>query len=129
MPTEHLSMSIDDAAFELHHDNAESSSGDPHSPCDRIRAKFQQLKNEWKTTRPSESSPVRLAMHPAYLKIIGMGEYAIPLLLEELKSTPDLWFVALRSIACHDPVSVAARGDVKEMAKAWIEWGEKRGYC
>ena len=93
------------------------------------QSKFDSLKNDWKTSRPPESSPIRLAMHPAYLKIIGMGKDAVPLLLEELKISPDMWFVALRSITCDDPVPASARGNVVEMAKAWIKWGEERGYC
>jgi hypothetical protein len=92
-------------------------------------SKFKQLKNEWLTARPSESSPIRIAMHPAYLKIIGMGSAAVPLLLEELKTSPDMWFVALRSITCQDPVTASARGNVPEMAKAWIKWGKERRIC
>jgi hypothetical protein len=112
---------------------AAESFASPHftatTPDSVDTSKFKQLKNEWLTSRPSESSPLRMAMHPAYLKIIGMGSAAVPLLLEELKISPDLWFVALRSITCADPVPASARGNVAEMAKAWIKWGQERSIC
>jgi hypothetical protein len=90
--------------------------------------KFIRLKDEWKSKRGPESSPVNLAMHPAYLKIIGMGQAAIPLLLRELERQPDMWFLALRSITEEDPVSEEHRGNVKAMAGDWVEWGRESGY-
>jgi hypothetical protein len=66
-------------------------------------------------------------MHPAYLKIIGMGWDAVPFLLQELKNEPDLWFLALRSITDENPVTDEIRGNIKAMSKAWLTWAEERG--
>ncbi len=126
---ESSTIPIGAAAFDLPRDDS-ASKNDARASQDPLRMKFQQLKGEWKANLPMESSTWKLAMSPAYLKIIGMGPAAVPLLLEELKTEPDLWFVALRSITCADPDPVphSARGNVAEMAKAWIKWGEERGY-
>ena len=69
-----------------------------------------------------------MAKHPAYRQIIEMGSAAIPLLLTELRRAPDFWFAALREITKENPVPPKSAGKVKEMARAWIEWGRKRGY-
>jgi len=90
--------------------------------------KFNRLRQEWISQRAHESSTMKMAMVPAYQKIIGMGPDAVPLLLRELDSRPDMWFWALRAITEADPVTEQLRGDVNAMARAWVEWGIERGY-
>jgi hypothetical protein len=68
-----------------------------------------------------------LAMHPAYQQIIGMGERAIPLLIEEMKERPDQWDWALRAITGADPVPRESWGKLKEIAASWVAWGKERG--
>lgn len=95
-----------------------------HSP----ERKFIRLRDEWKSQRGHESSTVKLLMHPAYQKIIGMGSDAVPFLLRELEGEPDLWFWALYAITEQDPVAEGDRGDGEAMAQAWLTWGRDRGY-
>jgi hypothetical protein len=90
--------------------------------------KFRRLVAEWKMQRGPSSSSAKLAMHPAYQKIIGMGKEAIPLLLQELKREPDSWFWALTSITEEDPVAEEDQGSINAMAKAWLAWGRTKGY-
>ena len=96
--------------------------------ADVIENKFNRLRDEWKRNRAPDSSSARLAMHPAYLKIIGIGPDAVPLLLREIENDPDMWFVALRSITEADPVPDEIKGNVKAMAEAWLNWGRDQGY-
>ena len=63
---------------------------------------------------------------PSYQQIIGMGDMALPLILRELAREPDHWFWALHAITGADPVEPDARGDVRKMAKAWIEWATRQ---
>ena len=95
---------------------------------DRTGKKFLRLRDEWKQKRGPYSSSAKLAMHPAYLKIIGMGAEVVPMLLRELENDPDMWFVALRSLTEADPVPQEIKGDVKAMASAWLQWGKDQGY-
>ncbi len=90
-------------------------------------SEFQRLSSVWKQATFFESSPTRIAIHPAYQRIIGMGYPAVPLILEELHNDPDEWFWALNAITGEDPVSPEDRGDVPAMCKAWMHWGRKRG--
>jgi hypothetical protein len=89
---------------------------------------FEALAAKWKEDTRFESSPYRMAAHRCYQKIIGMGQAAVPLLLRELRTAPDLWFEALRAITGEQPVKKSHAGDIDAMARDWLEWGERNGY-
>jgi hypothetical protein len=74
------------------------------------------------------SNTAQMAMLPSYQQIIGMGDPAVPLLLEELRREPDHWFWALEAITLENPVPRDAAGKVRLMAQAWVEWGIREGY-
>src|SRR3954463_8713158 len=89
---------------------------------------FQRLLAEWKERSRHLSNLAQMAMLRSYQKIIGMGQDAVPLILEELQREPDWWFWALEVIADENPVPPEAAGKVDDMARAWIDWGRARGY-
>jgi len=92
--------------------------------------KFQDLRREWHEARGGRSSVAEMAMLPAYQKIMGMGPDVLPHILTQLRyegDQPDHWFWALAAIADTNPVPPQSRGKVREMARAWLEWGEKTG--
>lgn len=90
--------------------------------------RFSNLVSAWKSGRGYTSSVTKLSTHPAYQQIIGMGMEAVPLILAELERHPDHWFWALKAITGADPVPIESRGDVKNMAAAWIRWGLENGH-
>ena len=92
------------------------------------RKKFKSLVRNWREETAHISSTTRIAMHPAYQKIIGMGPAAIPLLLRELENDPDHWFWALRAITDDDPVKAQDRGNLEKMTGAWLTWAKMKGY-
>lgn len=93
-----------------------------------LLSKFNILAERWERERPDWSNITEMSLHPAYQQIIGMGQPAVPFILEKLKEKPDHWFWALHSISGDNPVSVESEGDIEQMAKAWIRWGTERGY-
>jgi hypothetical protein len=97
-------------------------------PTPELRARFLGLVKKWKQDTAHFSSAARMAGHPAYQEIIAMGAAAVPLLLAELKRSPDFWFAALREITKENPVPPKSAGKVNEMAKAWLQWGQERGH-
>ena len=94
-------------------------------------AKFRRLTKAWQDDSGVHSSTLKVAMHPAYQQMIGMGPEALPFLFEQLRSEgdePNHWFWALAAITAENPVPKESRGRISEMAKAWLKWGRERGY-
>jgi len=91
------------------------------------KEKFERLTKRWKSETEVLSTIQEKAMHPAYQQIIGMGKEAIPLILNQMAREPDHWFWALKSITNEDPVPEEAKGDVIQMTKFWLEWGQSNG--
>jgi hypothetical protein len=105
----------------------ESVPSDPQAEA--LGARFRLLAARWKRETSKLSSAVRMAAHPAYWEIIGMGERAVPLILREMKQHgPGHWFVALSLLTGANPVAADMAGDMGRMTEAWIAWGTKRGY-
>ncbi len=91
--------------------------------------KFLSLVSQWRKERGATSSITEMAMCPSYQQIIAMGERVIPFILRELEDEgdePDLWFWALQVLTENDPVSDEARGNMKKMADAWLDWARSR---
>lgn len=94
---------------------------------------FKKYRDRWRTERnPFSSSEDEITSSAAYQGIIGMGKAAIPLIISELKKEqpePDFWFRALSTITRKNPVPLTARGNLKEMAKAWVDWAEDNRFA
>jgi predicted DNA-binding antitoxin AbrB/MazE fold protein len=91
-----------------------------------LRRQFEDLSAQWKEETRYLSSTTDIATNGAYQRIIGMGMPVVPLILEDLRNQPFHWFWALNAITAEDPVSETMRGQVREMARAWISWGVKK---
>jgi hypothetical protein len=93
-----------------------------------LEERFQGLATWWREDNRFTSSVTKLVMHQAYQQIIGMGPAAIPLILRELQRNPDHWFWALTAITGENPVEPEDAGHLQAMTRAWLQWGDKRGY-
>ena len=68
-----------------------------------------------------------LGVSSSHLRIIGMGEAALPLIFAQFEregDDPDHWFTALEAITDEDPVSENSRGDTVSMAEEWLSWAK-----
>jgi hypothetical protein len=86
---------------------------------------FNSLIESWHKERGASSSTHEITTTDSYQRIIGMGKDALPLILDKLRAEgdkPDHWFAALRAITGLNPVPAEIRGNMKEMAKAWLGW-------
>jgi hypothetical protein len=92
-----------------------------------VRERFARLAAEWKRQSRHLSNTAQMAMLRPYQRIIGMGEAAVPLILEELRREPDQWFWALEAITEENQVPPEAAGQVRAMADAWVAWGRQQG--
>ncbi|WP_369723073.1 hypothetical protein AB8Z38_03030 [Bradyrhizobium sp. LLZ17] len=89
-------------------------------------ALFQELVRQWHSQRGTTSSPLDMAMCPAYQQMLAMGERAVPLILKQLElesDDPDHWFWALNFLTGEDPVQDEDRGNMRKMSAAWLRWG------
>ena len=100
-------------------------SASPHSPTD-LESMFARLTEEWRRDTILHSSPVEIALHPAYQQIIGLGSRVVPLILRDLAQRGGHWFWALRAITGEDPAS--EQTSMPGAARAWLEWGRRNGY-
>jgi hypothetical protein len=94
---------------------------------DPRRERFRSLAQQWRNETQWLSSTTEIAMNPAYQAIIGMGEEALPMILEDLRQNSGHWYWALKAISNEDPVVPGDRGSIKKMKGAWLHWGETKG--
>ena len=94
---------------------------------DRFR-EFNDLAEKWRRETGMMSSLEDKFLHPAYLRIIGMGKDAIPLILEEMKQRPGHWFCALKAITGENPMRPDHAGNLNQMTEDWLAWGERNGH-
>lgn len=94
--------------------------------ADYLNVEFEALSNKWKRETRHLSLISKQITHPAYLRIIGMGEAAIPLLLKELRDRPAHWFAALRATSNADPAGID--DSPSQAREAWLQWGISEGY-
>ncbi len=89
---------------------------------------FRTLYEEWRRDTATSSSMRTKALHPAYRRIVAMGEPAIPLILAQLRRQPSHIFWALHEITGANPVRPGSAGKVGEMVEDWLKWGAMEGY-
>lgn len=89
---------------------------------------FNLLVAQWKQETSLFSSLDKICMHPAYQRIIGMGEKILPLIFNELERNPAHWFWALSAITGENPIQPEQRGNLRKMTQAWLDWANSHGY-
>lgn len=98
----------------------------PHLPITAAKD-FSALAATWKSETRSFSNVTKRAIHPAYQQIIGMGESAVPLILDDLaRNGPNDWYWALTAITGDNPITEDMAGDMEAMTEAWLRWGTTR---
>jgi hypothetical protein len=90
------------------------------------RAEFVALSQRWQRDTKHLSLISKKITQPDFLRIIGMGEPVIPLLLESLRDRPAHWFAALRATANINPVPEDA--NPSQAREVWLRWGRSHGY-
>lgn len=98
-------------------------------PVSRITPKqrFELLALTWQRDTTLESSPTEIASHSSYQQIIGMGQVALPFILEKMQKKPEHWFPALQAITGINPIKKEHRGNLPNMTLDWLEWGRMYG--
>lgn len=91
---------------------------------DSVEAKFSVLSKIW--YKDSGGLSVVESDHPAYLAVIRLGNDVVPYLLREIANRKGWWFAALRSITQESPNTPEMSGKYDLLAKAWLDWAERK---
>lgn len=90
-----------------------------------LRHSFEQLVRQWKQETAFVSSSSARLLNSSYLRIIGLGPPAIPLILEEMRNGGLHWGAALSAITGENPAEGV--DTLRAATKAWLEWAELGG--
>ena len=100
-----------------------------------LEATFNVLADKWEKETAFHSNDYFIVNHPAYQKIIEMGEAVLPLIFREMETNGGYWFWALRIITGANPEpppDIPSAGwvalDIKAIRKAWLHWAREQGY-
>lgn len=65
--------------------------------------------------------------HPAYKRIVALGEAAVPFILRDIQEEPDWIFLALRDILHDGPDYSDVAGQLGPMCERWLAWAKEKG--
>lgn len=97
---------------------------------DKLKLKFENLKDRWKDATGFMSRMKDISSNPCYKEIIAMGRPALRFIFEDMEQNgPDHWFVALDEIIGDSPeIPEDDRGRMQRMTDIWIDWAIKNGH-
>lgn len=102
--------------------------GTDEAPRDVVTGiRFADLAEWWHEDRDAKSTDRQKYDHPAYRKILAMGDAVIPYILADMRDRGGHWFSALRQLSGDPTVDANANGSMKRAREAWLAWGKARG--
>lgn len=91
-----------------------------------VEMEFNRLAERWKQNSKIYSLAYLVWNDKNYLKILGMGEKALPFILKDLEKTRSHWAHALRQITGENPVKKEDEGDWGKMTTSWLDWAKNK---
>jgi hypothetical protein len=99
------------------------------TPAEADWLEFSELAAAWKKETQHLSMLRKVFGSPHYARILAMGaNRVVPLIIRQLAledARPYHWFAPLVALTNENPAP-ATENNVREIAKAWIEWGRVR---
>ena len=90
-----------------------------------VEALVQSYFLEWMDAIAFTSDSSKMVCHPAYKRIVSLGEPAIPAILQSLRKKPSLLAWTLFDITGVNPVRPSDYGKLDKITKAWLKWGKQ----
>ncbi len=92
-----------------------------------LKSEFEKLVKVWTESIKYLSSEKQQKDHPAFLRIVGMGEKVLPFIFAEFSKRPfTAWLSALEAIVGKNIAAEAK--SFREAVNYWVEWGKMNGY-
>jgi len=122
-----------DSALAWTHKGLPIELGFRQSHEEMLRARFNELANQWRKDIGYKSSLRRIVFNRAYLAIMLMAvdddrhrRLITRFILEELRDRGGHWFWALHAITGANPAGL--NNDFDAVRDAWMQWGKTHGY-
>ena len=90
-----------------------------------LRERFDTLVRQWTEETRLSSSMREICTHPAYQEVIRLGEYVIPLIVEEMSMGELHWSWALSQITGQNPA--ANTESPRAATDVWLQWIQDHG--
>jgi hypothetical protein len=117
-----VSASLLDAAISL---DAAAKLSKPYM-VDPLQSEFDELVSTWKRETAVNSNLSAIFLHPSHLRVIAMGNDALPLILKDFAREGGHWFAALEAIS-NTKMVLPERATHSQHRTAWIKWGFEQG--
>lgn len=100
---------------------------EPTEELSSLLVEFEKLVETWENAIKYQSLESQQIRHPAFLRIVAIGNKFLPQIFERFSRRPFLaWFRALEAITGEDPAATAE--SVEEAIENWKEWGRINNY-
>jgi hypothetical protein len=93
-----------------------------------VQSAVQRNFSEWMDAVAVSSDADVMLSHPAYKRIVSLGDGAVPVILQSLRKGPSLLAWALFDITKANPVPPADYGKLDKITEAWLKWGKQNKY-
>ena len=95
-----------------------------------VMERFRALVKQWRRETELSGHLSKVVMAPSYQRIMAMGPEIIPLILQELSKSSGHWFWALHNLVPdgEDPAENIGATTIKDASRAWLDWGQSKGY-
>lgn len=93
----------------------------------QVKSEFDTLVKVWTSAIKYTSLESQQIKHPAFLRIVSMGEKILPLIFAEFSERPFMaWLSALEAIVGKNVASEAK--SFREVVELWLKWGKEKRY-
>ena len=95
--------------------------------AEKTKQEFDDLIKEWVSAIKYKSLESQQINHPAFLRLIAIGDKVKPFIFEEFSKRPFVaWLKALPAIVGQDVASEA--NSFPEAIKLWLDWAKENDY-
>lgn len=89
-----------------------------------VEERFKALAKKWHEETGFSSNLTYKWSNRHYQQILGLGRAVVPVIMEDMRQSPDWWFDALRKLTGHEPEidPETESGYLKIIAQKWLTW-------
>lgn len=86
---------------------------------------FHLRLQQWRSETAFDSNLDAIVSHASFRDIVGLGQRAVPLIIDELSIRPSLLVYALEDIVGEQPYAPNTQGNIRAMTDYWLLWADR----